>query len=387
MIDKDFFNGFHHITFWVGNAKQAAAYYCSHIGFEPYAYKGLETGERNIVCHVVRKNGVIFEFQSSLIPNDPTMTQFLGRHGDSVKDIAFAVDDCESFMKHCEERPDVVVVNPLQMLKDEKGGGVVKTGTIKTYGDVTHTLIEKEKTYMGLFLPGYQEPRNQNATIYKSLPQCEFISIDHCVGNQLEGNMLPAAKWYERNLNLHRFWSIDDEILSETHSAALTAMTNTRSSLYMLVVEPTNGGGGGGKRKKKKSQIQEFNEYNDGPGVQHIALLTNNIIDTVCNMRYRGCEFISIPDTYYSNLKERLSKSPIEVKEDIDQLQKHSILVDFDDKGYLLQIFTKPMQDRPTFFIEVIQRYNYKGFGAGNIKALFEAVEMDQKLRGNLEKS
>jgi len=378
-VDKDMFNGFHHVTFWVGNAKQAAAYYCSHIGFEPYAYKGLETGERNIVCHVVRKNGIIFEFQSSLIPNEPTMTKFLGKHGDSVKDVAFLVEDCESFMKHCASINDVSIVNPLSTVKDEQG--TVKKGRIRTFGDVTHTLLERNN-YHGLFLPGYEKPRH-SASIYETLPPCEFISIDHLVGNLLQGNMLPVAKWYEHNLNFHRCWSIDDEILSEDHSTALTTLTDARNSLCMLVAEPTEGGG----KRRKKSPVQEFNEYNDGAGVQHIALSTENIIDTVNNMRQRGCEFMSIPDAYYNKLKDRLSTSPVNVKEDIELLKKHKILVDFDEKGYLLQIFTKPMQDRPTFFLEVIQRHNYKGFGAGNIKALFEAFEMDQKQRGNLVNS
>jgi len=371
--EKGSFNGYDHVKFWVGNAKQAAAYYCSHIGFEPYAYKGLETGERNIVCHVVRRNGVIFEFQSPLNPGNKEYARHQEKHGDAVKDLAFTVEDCASLIEYCKMQDDSMVVKDAWTESDDDG--TVTMAVIKTYGDTTHTLVERTN-YNGLFLPGYKKPLHVPA-IYKNLPPTDFAHIDHCVGNQPDGDMLSVAKWYENNLLFHRFWSIDDDLMHTEYSALRsTVVTNFHETVYMPINEPAEG--------KRKSQIQEYCDYNDGPGVQHIALRSHDIISTIKNMRARGCEFLTIPDTYYEKLKENLAKSPVVVTQDLAILQKYKILVDFDDKGYLLQIFTKPMQDRPTFFLEVIQRHNHTGFGAGNFKTLFESIEIDQAARGNL---
>jgi len=364
---------FDHVRFWVGNAKQSAGFYCSHLGFQPFAYKGLETGERNIVCHVVRQNEIFFEFQSALNPGNKEFTTHLGKHGDAVKDIAFAVEDCRALIDEMKKRNVADIVRDCWEEEDEDGK--VTYAVVQTYGDTTHTLVERSK-YNGLYLPGYKPPLFE-PTIYTKLPKPELRFIDHCVGNQPEDKMTQASDWYENNLLFHRFWSIDDKLMHTDYSALRSiVVTNHKETVKMPINEPAPG--------KRKSQIQEYCDYNGGPGVQHIALRTNNVIDTVTKLRERGMEFLSIPDTYYDCLKENLSKSKTVIKEDMDLLKKNKILVDFDEKGYLLQIFTKPMQDRPTFFIECIQRENHQGFGAGNFKTLFTAIEIDQKARGNL---
>nr|XP_026692399.1 4-hydroxyphenylpyruvate dioxygenase [Ciona intestinalis] len=371
--EKGEFKCFDHVTFWVGNAKQAASFYSTHMGFEPYAYRGLETGERNVVSHVVRQNDIIFVFQSALNPGNTLFGDHITKHGDAVKDVAFTVEDCKALVEATKKRSEVAVVKDVWTESDENGS--VNFAIVKTYGDTTHTLVERSG-YKGLFLPGYKPPLFVPA-IYRTLSVPAIHHIDHVVGNQPDLKMIPAAEWYENNLLFHRFWSIDDDLMHTEYSALRsTVVTNFQETIKMPLNEPAPG--------KRKSQIQEYCEYNDGPGVQHIAMHTNDIIAAIEALRSRGMEFLTIPDTYYVKLKEKLSKSKTKVKEDMDVLQKHKILVDFDDNGYLLQIFTKPMQDRPTFFLEVIQRRNHHGFGAGNFKTLFEAIEIDQAARGNL---
>uniref|UniRef100_H2YHN3 4-hydroxyphenylpyruvate dioxygenase n=1 Tax=Ciona savignyi TaxID=51511 RepID=H2YHN3_CIOSA len=371
--EKGEFKCFDHVTFWVGNAKQAASHYCTHMGFEPYAYMGLETGERNIVSHVVRQNTVIFVFKSALNPGNTEFGKHIEKHGDAVKDVAFTVEDCEALIQATKSRSEVSVVKEMWTETDEHGS--VNFAVVQTYGDTTHTLVER-MGYKGLFLPGYKPPLFVPA-IYKTLPIPGINFIDHIVGNQPDNEMDSASQWYEKNLLFHRFWSIDDDLMHTEYSALRsTVVTNHQETIKMPINEPAPG--------KRKSQIQEYCDYNDGPGVQHIALNTNDIIKAIENLRERGMEFLTIPDAYYIKLKDNLSRSRTKVTEDMDVLQKHRILVDFDENGYLLQIFTKPMQDRPTFFLEVIQRHNHHGFGAGNFKTLFEAIEIDQKARGNL---
>lgn len=371
--DKGEFKCFDHVTFWVGNAKQAAGFYCAHMGFEPLAYKGLETGERNVVCHVVKHGDILFEFQSALNPGNTEFSKHLERHGDSVKDVAFTVHDCPSLMEVVKLKNAAVVVKDVWKESDENGE--VTFACVKTYGDTTHTLVERSN-YKGVFLPGYKKPLIVPA-FYDTLPKPDLKFIDHIVGNQPDNEMTPAADWYENNLLFHRFWSIDDDLMHTEYSALRsTVVTNYQETIKMPINEPAPG--------KRKSQIEEYCEYNDGPGVQHIALNTSDILNAVTKLRERGMEFLTIPDTYYDCLKKNLLQSRTKVKEDMDMLQKHRILVDFDENGYLLQIFTKPMQDRPTFFLEIIQRNNHQGFGAGNFKTLFEAIEIDQAARGNL---
>ncbi|XP_014887328.1 4-hydroxyphenylpyruvate dioxygenase [Poecilia latipinna] len=364
---------FHHITFWVGNAKQAASFYCDKMGFEPLAYQGLETGSREVVSHVIKQDKIIFVFQSPLNPGNEEMGEHLMKHGDGVKDIAFQVEDCDFLVKTARERGAVVVREPWV---EEDGNGKVKYAVIQTYGDTTHTLIEYLEPYKGLFLPRYKEPLFRDPLLAK-LPPTGLKFIDHIVGNQPDDQMVPISDWYQKCLMFHRFWSIDDKQIHTQYSALRSiVVTNYEETIKMPINEPAMG--------KKKSQIQEYVDYNGGPGVQHIALNTSNIIKSIENLRERGMEFLAAPDTYYDTLREKLRTAKIQVKEDLDHLQKLKILVDFDEKGYLLQIFTKPVQDRPTLFLEVIQRNNHFGFGAGNFKSLFEAIEKDQDARGNL---
>ncbi|KAK3508833.1 hypothetical protein QTP70_009599, partial [Hemibagrus guttatus] len=338
---------FHHLTFWVGNAKQAAAFYCYKMGFEPLAYKGLETGSRELVAHVIKQDKILFEFVSPLNPGNKEIGEHFIKHGDAVKDIAFQVEDCDFLVQKARARGAVIVKEPWV---EQDSYGKVKYAVIQTYGDTTHTLLEYLTPYKGLFLPGYREPLFKNP-------------------------LLP--KLYQKCLMFHRFWSIDDKQIHTQYSSLRSiVVTNYEETIKMPINEPATG--------KKKSQIQEYVDYNGGPGVQHIALNTSDIIQAIVNLKARGMEFLSTPDTYYDTLREKLKTAKIKVKEDLKTLQDLKILVDFDDKGYLLQIFTKPVQDRPTLFLEVIQRHNHFGFGAGNFKSLFEAIEKDQEARGNL---
>lgn len=364
---------FHHLTFWVGNAKQAAVFYCDKMGFEPAAYKGLETGSREVVSHVVRQDKILFVFSSALNPGNEEFGEHLIKHGDGVKDIAFQVEDCDFLIKKAKERGAIIVKEPWV---EQDIHGRVKYAVVQTYGDTTHTLIEYLEPYKGLFLPGFKEPLCKDPLLPK-LPPAGLNFIDHVVGNQPDDEMVPISDWYQKCLLFHRFWSIDDKQIYTQYSALRSiVVTNYEETIKMPINEPAPG--------KKKSQIQEYVDYNGGPGVQHIALNTSNIIQSIVNLRARGMEFLAAPDSYYDILRHNLKTAKIRVKEDINRLQELKILVDFDDKGYLLQIFTKPVQDRPTLFLEVIQRNNHFGFGAGNFKSLFEAIEKDQDARGNL---
>ncbi|KAK9391739.1 4-hydroxyphenylpyruvate dioxygenase [Crotalus adamanteus] len=366
------FLNFHSLTFWVGNAKQAASFYCNKMGFEELAYRGLETGSREVVSHVIKQDKIIFVFSSALNPGNQEMGQHLIQHGDGVKDIAFEVEDCDSIVKKARERGARIVREPWT---EEDKHGKVKFAVVQTYGDTTHTLIEKQN-YKGLFLPGFEAPLFKDPLL-KKLPAAKLKFIDHIVGNQPDQEMLSVVEWYQKNLQFHRFWSVDDKQLHTEFSALRSVvMANYEETIKMPINEPAMG--------KKKSQIQEYVDYYGGPGVQHIALNTSDIITSITNLKDRGMEFMSVPSKYYQQLRERLKTAKIKVKESIDKLEELKILIDFDEKGYLLQIFTKPVQDRPTVFLEVIQRYNHEGFGAGNFKSLFEAIEIDQDARGNL---
>ncbi|XP_064208295.1 4-hydroxyphenylpyruvate dioxygenase [Anguilla rostrata] len=364
---------FHHLTFWVGNAKQAAAFYCDKMGFEPFAYKGLETGSREVVSHVIRQDKILFVFQSALNPGNEEIGEHLIKHGDAVKDIAFQVEDCDFLVQKAKERAAVIVKEPWV---EQDAFGKVKYAIVQTYGDTTHTLIEYLGPYKGLFLPGYKEPLFKDPSLPK-LPPGNLNFIDHIVGNQPDNKMEPVSDWYQKCLLFHRFWSIDDTQLHTQYSSLRSiVVTNYEETIKMPINEPAQG--------KRKSQIQEYVDYNGGAGVQHIALNTSNIIQAIINLKARGMDFLSAPDSYYKALREKLKTAKIKVKEDLNKLQELKILVDFDDKGYLLQIFSKPVQDRPTLFLEVIQRHNHFGFGAGNFQSLFEAIEKDQEARGNL---
>ncbi|XP_062131242.1 4-hydroxyphenylpyruvate dioxygenase [Drosophila sulfurigaster albostrigata] len=365
------FLSFDHLTFYVGNAKQAASYYTTRLGFEPLGYQGLETGERRYAKHAVRQNKIVFVFVSAYTTDDKDHGLHLMQHGDGVKDVAFEVEDLNAIFNLAVSRGAEVVRNIWEE-KDEHG--VVRFATIKTYGDTTHTFVERNG-YKGDFLPGYQQSAQD--VLLKSLPPAKLNFIDHVVGNQPDLEMESVAAWYERILQFHRFWSVDDSQIHTEYSALRSiVMANYEETVKMPINEPANG--------KKKSQIQEYVDYYGGAGVQHIALNTDDIIGAVTNLRARGTEFLTIPPSYYDILQEQLSHSRTNIKEDMEILKKLNILVDFDENGYLLQIFTKNTQDRPTLFLEVIQRFNHNGFGAGNFKSLFTAIEIEQEKRGNL---
>lgn len=367
---------FDHITFIVGNAKQAAAYYCARFGFRRLGYKGLETGDREYAYHAVKADKCIFVFQSALTPNNRELGDHLVAHGDGVKDVAFLVEDARGIYAKAIER-GAQSVRPPQDLTDPVLGTVV-VATIKTYGDTTHTFVDR-RLWKGTdndFLPGYSKDFVADP-LTSALPATKVSYVDHVVGNQPDLQMVPACEYYERCLQFHRFWSVDDTQLHTDYSALRSiVMTDYDENVKMPINEPAAG--------KRKSQIQEYVDYYGGAGVQHIALNTGNIIETVTALRARGVEFLTIPPKYYVNLRARLSHSETKIKEDMETLQKLHILVDYDDKGYLLQIFTKPVEDRPTLFLEIIQRHNHQGFGAGNFKALFESIEHEQERRGNL---
>lgn len=367
------FIAFDHITFWVGNAKQAAYYYCAHMGFTPVAYRGLETKERNVVSHVIQQNDVIFVFQSPLFPGNEEMGAHLSTHGDGVKDIAFNVEDCRALYKRAVDNGAKGVKEPW---KESDEHGSVVMATVQTYGDTTHTFVERTNYSDQHFLPGFVMGSTSDPVL-DGLPPANILYVDHVVGNQPDLQMNPVADWYIKTLQFHRFWSIDDDIIhTEFSSLRSVVVTNWQRTIKMPINEPASG--------KRMSQIEEYVRHYGGAGVQHIALRTNNIIETISNLKARGTQFLRIPDAYYTELKKRLETAKITVKEDMDELQRLCILVDFDDNGYLLQIFSRPMQDRPTLFLEVIERHNHSGFGAGNFKALFEAIELEQAARGNL---
>ncbi|CEP01756.1 hypothetical protein PBRA_008698 [Plasmodiophora brassicae] len=364
--------GFDHVEMWVSNAKQAASFYVTRFGFEPFAYAGLETGSRDVATHVVRQNKVVIAFSSWLHPTTSAMSQHVAEHGDGVRCVAFAVNDVRGVFAEAVRRGAVPVAEP-KTLTDSHGSVVV--ATIKTYGDTVHTLVQRGN-YKGPFLPGYKAVTGKDplATLLPS-PGLDFI--DHCVANLPDGKMVEVCNWYERVLQFHRFWSVDDtQIHTEYSSLRSTVMADYHETIKMPVNEPAVG--------KRKSQIEEFCDYYGGGGVQHIALNTQDILHAVQNLKARGLQFLTVPKTYYDDLRVRLSKSPTKVQEDLDIIERENILVDFDDAGYLLQIFSKPVEDRPTLFFEIIQRRSHSGFGAGNFKALFESIERDQELRGNL---
>uniref|UniRef100_A0A672YLG3 4-hydroxyphenylpyruvate dioxygenase n=1 Tax=Sphaeramia orbicularis TaxID=375764 RepID=A0A672YLG3_9TELE len=380
-----FFFAFRLQTTYTDKGEKAASYYCNKLGFEPLAYQGLETGSRDVVSHAVKQGKIVYVFSSALNPGNKAMGEHLVKHGDGVKDIAFTVEDCDYLVQKARERGAIILKEPFTL---EDKFGRVRLAVLQTYGDTTHTFVERTG-YKGLFLPGFHPPLFKDPLLNK-LPSGKLNFIDHVVGNQPDDEMVPVVEWYQRNLLFHRFWSVDDKQLQTEFSALRSiVVANYEETVKMPINEPAMG--------KRKSQIQEYVEYYGGPGVQHIAMNTSDIITAIRNLKERGMEFMSVPDTYYEQLRENLKHSKVKVEEDLDTLQELKILVDYDDNGYLLQIFTKPVQDRPTVFLEVIQRHNhqvrfqsfifmfyFQGFGAGNFKSLFEAIEADQHARGNL---
>ncbi|KAN0081818.1 Glyoxalase/Bleomycin resistance protein/Dihydroxybiphenyl dioxygenase [Elaphomyces granulatus] len=387
-VSQDLFSykGYDHVHWYVGNAKQAASYYIARMGFKRIAYRGLETGCRSVCSHVVQNGKIVFVLTSPLqsmdqigrfLPEEQKLLHeihnHLEKHGDGVKDVAFEVDSVDAVFGAAVRNGAKVVSLP-RTLKDETGQ--VKVATIQTYGDTTHTLVER-KSYTGGFLPGYRMDIGVQDPIEGLLPGIKLRQIDHCVGNQDWDEMEEVCRYYEEVLGFHRFWSVDDKDICTEYSALKSIVMASPSELVKMPMnEPAKG--------KKQSQIEEYMDFYNGAGVQHIALLTDDIIRDISNLRARGVEFIKVPDMYYQDMKVRLKKAGMVLEEDFETLRSLDILIDFDQGGYLLQLFTKHLMDRPTVFIEIIQRHNFSGFGAGNFKSLFEAIEREQELRGNL---
>lgn len=356
-------NGTDYIEFYVGNAKQAAHFYQTAFGFKLIAYAGPETGIRDRASYVLQQEKVRFMFTTSLNPNSD-IAQHVHLHGDGVKVLALWVDDAEEAFRGTMERGAKPAAEP-RTLTDEHGE--VKVASIHTYGDTIHTFVER-KNYSGVFMPGFIEKQ--------SVLEVEPVGlkyVDHCVGNVELGKMNEWVGFYEKVMGFNLLLTFDDKDISTEYTALMSkVVSNGNGYIKFPINEPAAG--------KKKSQIDEYLEFYRGAGVQHIAIATNDILHTVSELRRRGVEFLYVPDTYYEDLFDRIGK----IDEDMDELKKLNILVDRDDEGYLLQIFTKPVEDRPTVFYEIIQRKGARSFGKGNFKALFEAIEREQELRGNL---
>ncbi len=351
----------HHVEFWVGNAKQACYFYRRALGFSPVAYAGLETGRRDRSSYVLRQGDAKFVLSTPLHP-DGLMSEHIIKHGDGVRDIAFEVQDADWAFKQALANGAEPAVEP-QTLKD--GRGTVRHAAIHTYGDTIHSFLTSDG-YSGPFLPGYEGLNAPEAG-------AGFLRIDHLVGNVELGKMNHWADWYSRVCGFHRYMSFDDKDISTEYSALMSiVMSDDSSAIKMPINEPAPG--------LRKSQIDEYLEFYRGPGVQHIALATEDILHSVSALKANGVEFLEVPGSYYDVLPGRIGR----IDEELDSIRRLGILADRDDEGYLLQIFTKPAEDRPTLFFEIIQRKGSRGFGKGNFKALFEAIEREQARRGNL---
>lgn len=358
----------------------AADWFVTRFSFDRVAYRGLETGDRNVVSHVVRQGKITFVFSSPLNPDSESSPVFgqnmwthLAKHGDGVKDVSFAVEDCQKIFDAAVARGATVIEAPHE---EEDADGKVKLATIATYGDTVHTFVERAG-YSGIFLPNFRAVEDGEDPLKSLTPPIGLDFIDHVVGNMAEGEMEPSVSFYEKVLQFHRFWSADDkQIHTEYSSLRSVVVADYDEVIKMPINEPAAG--------KRKSQIQEYVDYYGGNGVQHIALNTRDIISAVTNLRARGVKFLKVPEAYYARLDERLAASDIKVAEDMATIRSLNILVDFDERGYLLQLFTSNVLDRPTVFLEIIQREGNTGFGAGNFKSLFEAIEREQAARGNL---
>lgn len=360
--------GTDYVEFYVGNAKQAAHYYKTAFGFQSLAYAGLETGQRDRTSYVLMQNKIRLVLTTPLNSSSP-INDHIRKHGDGVKVIALWVDDARKSFEETVKRGAKPFMEPT-VEKDEHGE-VVRSG-IYTYGETVHMFVER-KNYKGLFLPGFQKWESTY-----NPPAAGLKFIDHMVGNVGWGEMNTWVKWYEDVMGFVNFLSFDDKQIHTEYSALMSkVMSNGNGRIKFPINEPAEG--------KKKSQIEEYLDFYEGSGVQHIAVATDNIIETVTQLRANGVEFLSAPPhAYYDEVPARLGEHMKVFNEDLEVLEKLAILIDADEEGYLLQIFTKPVEDRPTLFFEIIQRMGAKGFGAGNFKALFESIEREQMRRGTL---
>ncbi|GME76693.1 unnamed protein product [Ambrosiozyma monospora] len=377
----DYYLGFDHMKFYVGSSNVCASHFVKTYGFKYHCFKGLETGERFVYSVVISNGDVFLEFVSALVP--PTSQEsgavcqeihdHIMKHGDAVKDVAFKVNNVEKIYRNALVHGATPIQDPITFT-DEYGS--ITTAKIGAFGDTVHTLVDRTK-YKG-YLPGTYRMIEKELTEAEKLYPVELKSIDHCVQNHDWFKMVPVSDFYRNVFGFHKYWSVDEkQVYTEYSALRSNVMADPTETIKMPINEPAKG--------LKKSQIEEFLDFYGGPGVQHIAIQVEDILTTIANLRKRGAEFIKVPDTYYANLEKRMveNKHP-EIKEPLEKIKKLGILVDFDENGYLLQLFTKPLFDRPTIFFEFIQRNNHNGFGAGNFKGLFEVLEGDQALRGNL---
>jgi 4-hydroxyphenylpyruvate dioxygenase len=365
-VEKDFLplNGTDYVEFYVGNARQSAHFYRSAFGFRLVAYRGPETGMRDLASYVLVQDKIRLVLTTPLTPDHP-ISDHIRRHGDGVHDIALWVDNAEAAWRETTRRGARSMLKA-ETLRDESGE--VRLAAIATYGDTIHTFVERAN-YGGAFLPGFRAVEDDDLVARP----VGLIHIDHIVGNVGWGEMNRWVDFYRDVMGFRLFRHFDDKDISTEYSALMSkVMSNGNERVKFPLNEPAQG--------KRKSQIEEYLDFYHGPGVQHIALATGDIIDTVSKLRRQGVEFLRVPSTYYDDLLARTG--PID--EPVSALRELGILVDRDDEGYMLQIFTRPVEDRPTVFFEVIQRKGSRSFGKGNFKALFEAIEREQALRGNL---
>ena len=363
--EEDFLplQGTDYVEFYVGNAKQAAHFYKTVFGFQSLAYSGPETGVRDRASYAIRQSKLTFVLTTPMHPDNP-IADHIHKHGDGVKAIALKVEDATSAWNETTKRGGRSFMEPKTLTDND--GEVVMSG-IHTYGDVVHLFIEREN-YRGPFMPGFRKPQSSHNPKETGLQY-----VDHCVGNVGWNQMNPWVKFYEDVMGFRNILTFDDKDISTEYSALMSkVMSNGNGFVKFPINEPAEG--------KKKSQVEEYLEFYHGEGVQHVAIATKNIVETVEELQRRGLEFLNIPSTYYDTLPDRVGH----IDEDLEPLKRLGILVDRDNEGYLLQIFTKPVEDRPTLFFEIIQRKGAKSFGKGNFKALFEALEKEQERRGNL---
>ncbi len=356
--------GTDYVEFYVGNAKQAAHYYMSAFGFQALAYAGPETGVKDRASYAVRQNKLTFVLTTP-IRSGNEIADHIYKHGDGVRVLALKVDDATSAWEETTKRGGKSYMEPTRLT--DADGEVVLSG-IHTYGDTVHIFVER-KNYKGAFMPGYRAWENP----YFKPTETGLLYVDHCVGNVGWNQMNPWVKFYEEVMGFRNILSFDDNDISTEYSALMSkVMSNGNGYVKFPINEPAEG--------KKKSQVEEYLEFYNGEGCQHVALATNDIVATVTELRNRGVEFLRVPNSYYDDLLDRVGH----IDEDIEPLKELGVLVDRDDEGYLLQLFSKPVEDRPTLFFEIIQRKGAKSFGKGNFKALFEAIEREQAERGNL---
>ncbi len=357
--------GIDHVEFWVGNARQASNYYRALWGFTPIAFAGLETGVRDRASYVMRRDDITFVFTAPLTP-DGEIADHVRLHGDGVRDIAFAVDDADASFRETTTRGARPALPPTEI--DGGDDGVLRRSGVWTYGETRHSFVDRRE-YHGVFAPGYRRIRKPA----RAAGGMSLLEVDHCVGNVGLGEMNEFVDFYRDVFGFSQLIHYDDKVIHTEYSALMSkVMTNGNGRIKFPINEPATG--------KKKSQIQEFLDWYLSPGCQHIALRTEDIVGTVRQLRENGVEFLGLPHEYYATLADRVG----DVGVPIETLEELGIEADRDEEGYLLQIFTRPVQDRPTFFFEIIERHGSRGFGVGNFKALFEAIEREQAKRGNL---